>query len=48
MKNVYRNCNPSGVCFILKTKVFEKVGLFDENFVIGQYEDADFFGDVNY
>lgn len=43
MKNVYRNCNPSGVCFILKTKVFEKVGLFDENFVIGQYEDADFF-----
>ena len=27
----------------VKRNVFDKVGLFDENFKIGQYEDADFF-----
>jgi N-acetylglucosaminyl-diphospho-decaprenol L-rhamnosyltransferase len=32
-----------GVCFAVRADVFEKVGLFDENFVLGQYEDSDFF-----
>ena len=43
MKNVFRECTPSGVCFAAKNFVFKEVGLFDENFHIGQYEDADFF-----
>lgn len=32
-----------GVCFCVRIDVFGKVGTFDENFIIGQYEDADFF-----
>jgi N-acetylglucosaminyl-diphospho-decaprenol L-rhamnosyltransferase len=32
-----------GVCFCVRRDVFETVGTFDENFVLGQYEDADFF-----
>ena len=32
-----------GVCFMVRRSVFEKIGYFDENFRIGQYEDADFF-----
>jgi N-acetylglucosaminyl-diphospho-decaprenol L-rhamnosyltransferase len=32
-----------GVCFCVRQDVFEKVGCFDENFVLGQYEDTDFF-----
>lgn len=32
-----------GVCFLVRRRVFESVGLFDENFRIGQFEDADFF-----
>lgn len=43
MKNAFRECTPSGVCFAVKNFVFTKVGLFDENFHVGQYEDADFF-----
>jgi GT2 family glycosyltransferase len=43
MKDVFRRCTPSGVCFALKKDLFGKIGLFDENFYIGQYEDADFF-----
>lgn len=43
MRNVFRKWTPSGVCFSVKKNVFEKVGLFDENYEIGQYEDADFF-----
>jgi N-acetylglucosaminyl-diphospho-decaprenol L-rhamnosyltransferase len=43
MHNTYREWTPSGVCFAVKRSVFSKVGLFDENFHIGQYEDADFF-----
>jgi N-acetylglucosaminyl-diphospho-decaprenol L-rhamnosyltransferase len=43
MKNVFRECTPSGVCFAVKSFAFNKIGLFDENYHIGQYEDADFF-----
>jgi GT2 family glycosyltransferase len=32
-----------GVCFCVDRDIFQKVGAFDENFVLGQYEDADFF-----
>jgi len=32
-----------GVCFMVRRYVFERIGLFDENFKIGQFEDADFF-----
>ncbi len=32
-----------GVCFGVRNDVFEKIGHFDENFVLGQYEDTDFF-----
>ncbi len=32
-----------GVCFLVRTAVFEKIGGFDENFRIGQFEDVDFF-----
>ncbi|MGC9195591.1 MAG: glycosyltransferase family 2 protein [Syntrophobacteraceae bacterium] len=32
-----------GICFLVKKSVFEKIGRFDENFHIGQFEDADFF-----
>jgi N-acetylglucosaminyl-diphospho-decaprenol L-rhamnosyltransferase len=43
MKHVFRNWTPSGVCFAVNANVFDKIGLFDENFQVGQYEDADFF-----
>lgn len=43
MRNAFRKWTPSGVCFSVKKNVFDKVGLFDENYNIGQYEDADFF-----
>lgn len=33
----------SGICFAAKKKVFDTVGLFDENFKLGQFEDADLF-----
>jgi len=32
-----------GVCFMVHRRVFEALGGFDENFRIGQFEDADFF-----
>lgn len=32
-----------GVCFMVRRRVFESIGLFDENFRVGQFEDADFF-----
>ncbi|MDA8091175.1 MAG: glycosyltransferase family 2 protein [Actinomycetota bacterium] len=32
-----------GICFMVKRRVFDRIGFFDENFKIGQYEDADFF-----
>ena len=42
MKNVVRN-GANGICFAVRRDVFNKVGLFDENFRIGVFEDADFF-----
>jgi GT2 family glycosyltransferase len=32
-----------GICFMVRREVFETIGLFDENFRIGQFEDTDFF-----
>lgn len=32
-----------GICFLVRRTVFEKVGRFDENFRVGQFEDVDFF-----
>ncbi len=43
MAGVSRKGEAHGVCFMVKRSVFEKIGYFDENFRIGQYEDADFF-----
>jgi N-acetylglucosaminyl-diphospho-decaprenol L-rhamnosyltransferase len=43
MHSVARLGMAHGVCFIVHRRVFDIVGLFDENFRIGQYEDADFF-----
>ena len=43
MQNVLRRGKANGVCFMVNRRVFETVGYFDENFRIGQYEDADFF-----
>ncbi len=38
-----RNGVADGICFLVKKEVFEKIGRFDENFRIGQFEDVDFF-----
>jgi len=43
MQNVLRRGKANGVCFMVNRRVFESVGYFDENFRVGQYEDADFF-----
>jgi GT2 family glycosyltransferase len=32
-----------GICFMVRHRVFEALGPFDENFRVGQFEDADFF-----
>lgn len=32
-----------GICFMVRRRVFEAIGLFDEKFRIGQFEDTDFF-----
>jgi N-acetylglucosaminyl-diphospho-decaprenol L-rhamnosyltransferase len=34
---------PHGVCFAVRRRVFEAVGIFDDNFRVGQFEDTDFF-----
>lgn len=34
---------PHGICFMVRRRVFDVVGVFDENFHVGQFEDADFF-----
>jgi GT2 family glycosyltransferase len=43
MQAVRRLGAANGICFMVRRKVFEKAGLFDEKFRIGQFEDADFF-----
>ena len=43
MGKVSRMGIAQGVCFMVQRRVVEVVGLFDENFRIGQFEDADFF-----
>lgn len=43
MKDVIRRGRANGVCFMVHRRVFEKIGCFDENFRIGQFEDKDFF-----
>jgi N-acetylglucosaminyl-diphospho-decaprenol L-rhamnosyltransferase len=43
MRNALRFGIANGACFAVHSSVFERIGLFDENFTIGQYEDADFF-----
>ena len=43
MGNVARRGVAEGICFMVRRRVFDTIGLFDENFRIGQYEDADFF-----
>ena len=43
MKRHTRMGVANGICFAVRRTVFEKVGRFDENFRIGQFEDADFF-----
>jgi N-acetylglucosaminyl-diphospho-decaprenol L-rhamnosyltransferase len=43
MRKVARWGTANGVCFLVRRRVFEAVGLFDEQFRVGQFEDADFF-----
>jgi N-acetylglucosaminyl-diphospho-decaprenol L-rhamnosyltransferase len=43
MKNVVRQGVADGICFMVHRRVFDAIGMFDENFRIGQFEDTDFF-----
>ena len=43
MREISRWGTANGVCFLVRRRVFEVVGLFDEKFRVGQFEDADFF-----
>jgi N-acetylglucosaminyl-diphospho-decaprenol L-rhamnosyltransferase len=43
MRSVLRVGVAQGVCFMVRRNVFDHIGLFDENFRIGQFEDRDFF-----
>ena len=43
MQRVIRRGRANGICFMAHKRVFEAIGLFDEQFRIGQYEDKDFF-----
>jgi GT2 family glycosyltransferase len=43
MGGVVRRGKASGICFMAHRRVFDTIGLFDENFRIGQYEDKDLF-----
>lgn len=43
MQAVKRLGVANGICFMVRRGVFDKAGLFDEKFRIGQFEDADFF-----
>jgi len=43
MRTIARIGTAQGICFMVHRHVFDRIGLFDENFRIGQFEDADFF-----
>jgi len=43
MRSVARMSIAQGICFMVKREVFDRIGLFDEHFRIGQFEDRDFF-----
>lgn len=43
MKSVARHGVVDGICFMVRRRVFDAIGLFDEKFRIGQFEDSDFF-----
>ena len=43
MRDVARPGAAHGVCFLVRRSVFETIGLFDENFKFGVFEDTDFF-----
>lgn len=43
MGEVRRMGVANGICFMVHRRVFERIGGFDENFRIGQFEDTDFF-----
>ncbi|MEI6206733.1 MAG: glycosyltransferase family 2 protein [Desulfuromonadales bacterium] len=43
MRGVIRRGKANGICFMAHRRVFDTIGLFDENFRIGQYEDKDLF-----
>lgn len=43
MKAVVRLGAVNGICFMAHRRVFAAIGVFDENFRIGQYEDKDLF-----
>lgn len=43
MGGVARRGAADGICFLVRRRVFDAIGHFDENFRIGQFEDADFF-----
>ena len=43
MHNVVRHGVADGICFMVHRRVFDAIGVFDENFRIGQFEDTDFF-----
>lgn len=43
MSGVLRRGMVSGICFMSDRRVFDAIGVFDENYRIGQYEDKDLF-----
>lgn len=43
MSKVARMGVAHGICFMVQQQVFDRIGLFDETFQIGQFEDTDFF-----
>ena len=43
MAGVARIGDANGICFMVRQQVFDIIGYLDENFIIGQFEDVDFF-----